>query len=123
VRGWHLALATVIDGWRNLKRKASTLGDRMVDDLLARETGKVRLGCVDRKGRSQPDRPETFADLVVDARHDFDHFKPKYLPKRWRRLEAEAGTFPRQLHEAFEMFFLTWFHQQQLLREAKSGGG
>jgi hypothetical protein len=122
MRGWHLALATVIEGWRDLKRKDPTFGDPLVDALLGRETGKVRKvrrGCFGLRRRT---RRETFADLVVDARHDFAHFKPRYLPPRWRRLEVEAGPYPKQLHDAFEAYFAGWFHAQRRERDERAGG-
>jgi hypothetical protein len=62
-------------------------------------------------------KKETCADLLIDARHDFAHFQPRYLPRRWRRLEVDAGHLPGEIHSAFENFFLMWFHNQKRLRE------
>src|SRR5437899_5300718 len=70
MRTWLGALYAVVEGWRRLE-----LTDLVVDRLLAMATRR-RF-----KPKKQPERDETFVDLLRGARNAVFHFSLKHNPR------------------------------------------
>lgn len=97
-RTWIGSLYAVVEGWRRLR-----LSDPLVDRILAGKTGG-RF-----KPKKQPERDETFEDVLRGARHDVFHFSWKHYPAGIATFDDTRASLHRakSLHGAFRAFFAT----------------
>src|SRR4051812_26078528 len=97
MRTWLGALYAVVEGWKQLGLK-----DLLVDRLLAQRTGQKVPAT-----KKDPERDETFVDLLRRARNDVFHFSGKHHPAKIAAFFDTGGAqaWAGNLHGAFRSFF------------------
>ena len=104
MRTWLGALYAVVEGWNRLG-----LEHPLVTRLLGMTTGRKF------KPKREPERNETFVDLLYGVRNAVFHFSWKHNPPQIATFFETPGalTWANNLHGSFRAFF------DQLLRENK----